>query len=309
MSESDNNNDKFKKVKKMAEVSTQTLKDAKVFLDKTQIDIEFVSEGLERAIWDGEYITRSFDGFTRHPEILKNELFQDHLDFLQGELSGTIDLVKDIHSRVKESFDDYSYLSGAVSQSSINMGTGAIGLYEFYKEFKKVNPIAVFDFGNPEENPYRKVKNLNKRLDGIHPSLTLKADEISKSITIMSKMKHLNNVAHQIREFISHFLQMCDPDNNVKAMNWVELYNGKNPTQKSRCIYAIIGSKPKTAISKPIEDIAKKYRDLYEKLNGLAHLRENSLSPKRIIQIKTFYAQFLDITEAILNLRDLHFLK
>lgn len=310
MSESDNNKDKFKKLKKDIEDSTQTLKDAKVFIDKTQNHIEVVSEGIDRAIWDGEYIIKSFDRFTKHPDILKDELFQDHLDYLHRELSGTIDLVKDFHSRVKNSYGDYSYISGEVSQTSLNMGTGAIGLYEFQNEFQKVNSIPSLDFSNevfenPDENPYRKVKNLNIRLDGIHTSLTLKAEEISKSIAIMSKMKHLNNVAHQIREFISHFLQMCDPNNNVKTMDWVEFSNGKNPTQKSRCIYAIIGSKPKTAISQPIEAIAKKYRKLYTELNGLAHLREKYLSSKLIIQIKTYYKQFLDITEIILQLREL----
>ncbi|KKL24039.1 hypothetical protein LCGC14_2419320, partial [marine sediment metagenome] len=104
------------------------------------------------------------------------------------------------------------------------------------------NPVVSINIRNPEENPYRKKGKLEYRLDLINPNLSTRINEISKSISIISKMKHLNDTAHQMREFLSHFLQLCDPNNDVKNTSWVEFSKNGNIIQKSRAIYAIIGS-------------------------------------------------------------------
>ena len=120
-------------------------------------------------------------------------------------------------------------------------------------------------------------------------------------------LKHLNDTSHQIREFISYFLQVCDPDGEVKNMSWVEYSSPGTPTQKSRGIFAILGTTTSQSITPTIVDISKKYRELYDKLSGFAHKREGTVTPYIMMSIKTYYEEFLDYTEIILNLRDLHF--
>lgn len=192
------------------------------------------------------------------------------------------------------------------------MGTGAVGIHNLYSEYKVINPNIPFYIKDPQENPFRKKENLNVRLDQIDPILAQRMREISKSISNISEIKHLKNTAHLIREFISEFLQLCDPLNNVKKMSWVELTIIKKPKHISRVIFAIVGSNPlfdtSKSINEPFIDIAKKYRKLYNYLNGLAHLRKKTFEQHKRMLIKTYFDQLLEYTEIILNLRELYFI-
>lgn len=306
MNEKKNTKERLKKIIKDVEKFKKNFEEARDYVVKTSLQVEFVSESINKVIWDGEYTKESLFRFGERPEILNNDLFKDQLEFLETELHGITDYSLRFLSRVKQTYGDYSYLSGDVSQSSMNIGTGAIGVHDFYREFKRVNPVASINIRNPEENPYRKKGKLEYRLDLINPNLSTRINEISKSISIISKMKHLNDTAHQMREFLSHFLQLCDPNNDVKNTSWVEFSKNGNIIQKSRAIYAIIGSKSSNANLNPIVEIANKYRKLYKNLNGLAHLREGLLTPKRNMMINTYYSQLLEYTEIILDLRDLY---
>ena len=111
-----------------------------------------------------------------------------------------------------------------------------------------------------------------------------------------------------MREFISEFIQLCDPGNNIKNMDWCEYSNNKNPKQKSRVIYAIIGHNPKfdsnNPPNKPIVEIARNYRKLYQNLNGIAHTRSKKITSSIRIRLNIYFNQLIEYTETIISLRE-----
>jgi len=306
MTDEDENKD-FENLKKRFARLTKILEGSKKQVQNTIRNYEFIVEGIDRAVWDGVYIRKSFDKLEEYPEILENNLFRQQLKYLESQTSGIEVFSQDIAERVQKSYGDSAYLSGVVSQSNMNMGTGATGIYSFYTEFRKSNPAVPIILRNPKENPHRKKDKLIERLGNISPTLPEKVKKISGAMANIITLKQLNDTSHQIREFISYFLQVCDPNDEVKNMSWVEYSSPGTPKQKSRGIFAILGSTTSQSITPPIEDISKKYRELYDKLSGLAHKREGTVTPQILMSIETYYEQFLDYTEIILNLRDLHF--
>ncbi|KKN46467.1 hypothetical protein LCGC14_0672710 [marine sediment metagenome] len=297
----------FENFKRRFDNATKNLEESKKQSQKILKNFEFVTEGIDRAIWDGEYVKKSLAKIEEHPEILKNDLFRQQFKYLDEQTSRIEENSQNFVDRIQNSYGDSAYLSGAVSQSDINMATGATGIYSFYTEFRRVNPSILLTLESPDRNPYRKKDNLIEKLCNIKSVLQEKVNAISIGMANIITLKQLNDTAHQIREFISYFLQVCDPNCEVKTMNWVEYSSPGTPTQKSRGIFAILGHTTSQSITPPIEDIAKKYRDLYRKLSGLAHKREGLVTPKEMMDIKTYYELFLDYTEIILNLRELHF--
>ena len=60
--------------------------------------------------------------------------------------------------------------------------------------------------------------------------------------------------------------------------------------------------------NKNIIEIAKNYRELYDKLSKYTHYKK-SLTSEIIMEIKTYFYQLIEYTEILLNLRDIHFQK
>ncbi len=273
--------------------------------------MEFICERLDRGIWNAKYASNALTQFEQHPEILNNDVFKDQFKFVSSEINEAMASSQDFRSKAQNAYGDYSGLSGAISQSTMNMSTGVVGIHQAFTEYKNLNPNIPINLPDPYDNPYRKEENLINKLSLIDSILTKNINDISQSISILTTFKHLKNTANLMREFISDFLQKCDPYNKVKNKKWVKLSLLKKPTQASRTIYVIIGSSSDgmdiTQINQYIVKIANDYRDLYRNLNPLAYNREGKFSIKNKLLLKNYYTRLLDLTETILDLRKLHF--
>jgi len=295
-------------IKEAVKVSVQNFEQAKDDLEKTHDYAEYVNEKLNRAIWDGNFIINSLDTLGGNPNIFNDDLFVEPHQFLNSGISGMIEHSQDFIKKAQDISNNYKYLSGAISQSDVNMGTGAVAIHTFYREYEEIYPGIAFNIGNPYDNPYRKKEFLINKLKIINPILEERLNSISSSIGFQNKIRDLKNNAHLMREFISEFIQLCDPGNNVKNMDWCEFSDRKNPKQKSRVIYAIIGNNSKfdsnDPSNKPIVEIAKNYRKLYQNLNGIAHNRSKKITSHIRMRLNIYFNQLIEYTETIISLRE-----
>lgn len=278
---------------------------------KQQDYLEFMGEKIDKNIWDGKNIKNALDSYDQHPELFQDQAYREQSEFLFDELDGIRESASEIYYKSKNISTNYSELSGIVSQSVMNMGSGSIGIKAFYPRIKENHPLLSINFVDPEENPQRKSDVLIEKLGQIDSTLPEKLSEIRKSEHIVTKIKHLKSVAHNIRDFMSEFLQSCDPKNQVKNKVWVKYSRDKNPTQPSRVKFAIVGNNPffssEEQVDKVFGQIAIKYRKLYGKLSKLAHFRGKYLTAQKVSELEIGSSQMLEYTEIIIDLRSIHF--
>ena len=301
-------NDEIKKTKKKYKKATKNFKKISESIDNIDKTSVFVKEYAEKVIWDGNYINYLL-GEVENICNLNNDLFIPQIDFLDKQAENILNHSQRVLHTFSNISEDLKYVSGAVAQSDINMGTGVISTYFTLKQYEDENPSISLELKSFEDNPYRKKDKLIKSLKLINQILGGKINEISKSLQFQDTIDQIKKAAHLMREFISGFLQILDPHNNIKNMPWCEYSNG-NPIQISRCVFVIIGDDENFNNSYLYYDdvigIAKNYRNLYQKLNALAHLREEALLIELKTQLNTYYSLLLDYTNIILDLRSLY---
>jgi hypothetical protein len=306
-------------VKKKSEKIKTDIRESHNFLVKAKQEIvkqndylEFVGERVDKSIWDANYIENAISTYEQYPEIIHDPIYQEQIEFLQAELSGIREFSSAIYDKSKEISFNYTELSGIVSQSDMNMGTGVIGIHSYYSTLRAHHPSVPINLISPQENPHRKTNSLIEELGKIDDILPQRIEEITRSITVISKIKHLKNIAHDMREFISEFLQLCATQDQVTKMAWVKFSKKNVPTQESRALFTIVGNNPQfssgTFVDQSIKNIAVKYRELYKNLNGFAHYRGRRIKPEHRMKLDIYYNQLLEFTKIIIDLRSLHFL-
>lgn len=273
--------------------------------------LDYFGEHIDKNIWDGNYIKKALSTYGQYPELLEDPLYHEHTEFLLKEVSGIKDFAINIYNRSKNTSFNFAELSGDISQSDMNMSSGVSGIKAYYPNMVANHPSLPIQFYSPEENPYRKIEKLIEKLDSIDKILPERLTEIRKSKSVLTQIKHLKNVGNLIREFMSEFLHLCDPKNQVNNVNWVEKSKNNIPTQASRVKFAIAGNNPKFSskdqVDKMCGPIATKYRELYTNLNYFAHFRGRYFNPKDAMNLDICYSKMLDYTRIILDLRSLHF--
>lgn len=155
----------------------------------------------------------------------------------------------------------------------------------------------------------------------IDPELKKKYNTIWQLNRDPTKDFLINLPTHEIREVISHFLQKLAPDNEVRLQPWCHEHNGK-PTHITRAIYAIIGNQPdidlkingKGAHSTDkkilhIIDVAKRFRDLYNKSSEFSHIRGKQITSEIKKDVEICMSQLNESIREISELRKINFQK
>lgn len=268
----------------------------------------FVKEQAEKAEWDGEHMSGMLSSM-RDLCDLNNPLIRDQLNLLENQAKNIVDSSERILNSMEGISNDFGSVTGAISQSNMNMGKSTITTYHTLQQYGQQHPSLSFNIEPFEQNPYRKRDNLIQSFQSINPYLKNKINEISRSFQTQDTIETMKETAHSLREFMSEFLQNLDLTNEVKKMPWYEPSNG-NPTQKSRVIYAIIGNDAdfdeSYSYHTVVIDLATRYRKLYKSLNKLAHKRKKITLIDMRTRLKIDYSLFFDYTKNILDLRELY---
>jgi len=157
------------------------------------------------------------------------------------------------------------------------------------------------------EKPIEKKERIGNKLLQISTKLRDMFNSAWQSFLDESKDRCVIYPAHAMRELLSEFLQVLDPKSKVKEMNWCEFSDSKQPTQKSRVRFAILGTNDlseNNIFFKPIFDLMDKSREIYQKLNGYAHFRKEELPPNYKADLETYLATLQEVIESIINMRE-----
>jgi hypothetical protein len=211
-----------------------------------------------------------------------------------------------INNKIDTTKGEVMGLTGMTTTSSINinttldMTTGYIKnldettFAEIHEEIDELPPIL------NKEDFIEKINKISPRLKNDYESAwnTFLHSPIETSF---------KEISHSLRELLSDFLQIFDPDTKNKNMKWCELSNGI-PTQRSRVIFVILGNYEgftwKNPIYKPYIDLATEYREEYKNLNKLAHYRKDEPPGDMKLKIENHFRKVHSLIESVLELKN-----
>lgn len=309
-----NEEDKKRKIKrKVSELEEKLKKSHEInrqFKEKIigiEDDFDTLKLKIERNEWDGDWARKVITGVMNTGSLVNDDNFPkivDRTNYFLGEynsqMTGVTGTIDDIRHRVNSLYSE-------VSQSTLNMGSG-IALLDSWLE-EPINRPAYHSVisQNPRNNPYYEKNIFISKLKKFTPKLLNSWEDIQKSFTNLGGIKMLKSTAHMMREFMSILLQFLSPDDEVKGMKWRILQN-RRVTQRSRTVYSILGKDDSFDWTiekyKNIIKIANIYRDLYVKLNKIAHIRGRINIIQIRIDLRAYFEDLQNYTMHILELRE-----
>ncbi len=274
-------------------------------LDKTQKEIAEAKES-------NELVTAKFQRVESLFVCIPKNSFTNpdpHFGSFIGSAGSIINSEYEFSKKLSEQASNFSsntlFLSGTTaSTTTAEVLTDVSAIYYQTQnrrpEFNKMRATFVI------EKPIEKKERISDKLFQISPKLRDMFNSAWQSFFDESKDRGVIYPAHAMRELLSDFLQELDKNNKVKEMDWCEFSENKQPTQKSRVRFAILGVNnlsEENIFFKPIIELMDKARELYLKLNGYAHFRKESLPLNYKIDIEIYLATLQDIIESIINMR------
>ena len=297
-------NKRLAECEEFLEVSKEILQKLNIHESK----IISIKEGLESASYDANYNRNILNEFKRRRVYESDPSFNSYYNDYNSAVAG----FQLTPNEIVNSFDDIeknlNLISGIISNSSINMGTGAAVLHTYIEENNDNLIYNEINSSYPWKNPITEKDYLNLRLYNIKPNLSRTLDNIWDSLLFKCRQEENRSPAHLLREFMSDFLHTLVEEKDLLKLPWCKKTNKGNPTQRSMVLYVIKGEvnyKSEDDFENPIINIAKEYRNLYEKLNGYAHYRGESVRKNVRIKLKSFAETVQNLTREILRLRTL----
>ena len=156
------------------------------------------------------------------------------------------------------------------------------------------------------QKPIERKNEIANKLNEVSPRLKDMFVSAWQAFLDETKERGIIYPAHAMREVLSEFLNILAPDKKVKSKDWCELSNGK-PTQPTRVRFAILGNREHSEndfFFKPVKELMKQERNLYEKLNRYAHFRREPLPVTYRTDLEIYLATLQNIMESILNMRE-----
>lgn len=211
----------------------------------------------------------------------------------------------ELAKRAEESQLDDMFLNATTSGSYSTAALSDIGSVYFDAQREKPEFKAI-EAKYKAPKPIERKNEIANKLNEVSPKLKKMFVSAWQAFLDESKERDIIYSAHAMREVLSEFLNILAPDEKVKCKDWCELSNGK-PTQPTRVRFAILGNSEHSEndfFFKPVKELMKQERNLYEKLNRYAHFRREPLPVTYRTDLEIYLATLQNIMESILNMRE-----
>lgn len=211
----------------------------------------------------------------------------------------------ELAKRAEESQLNDMFLNATTSGSYSTAALSDIGSVYFDAQREKPEFKAI-EAKYKAPKPIERKSEIADKLNAIYPKIKDMFISAWQAFLDESKTRDIIYPAHAMREVLSEFLFVLAPDEKVKRKDWCKLFNGK-PTQASRIRFAIFGNREHDEndfIFKPVKDLMKRERILYQKLNKYAHFRKDPLPLNYRTNLEIYLATLQNIIGSILDKRE-----
>lgn len=267
---------------------------------------ENINSGIQNINWMENVYVKINKGQINQAESFFEEIIYPKISDIVDYSQETLDYSRNFNH-------DSQFLAAQTSGTTAEIGSGAVYISTYLEDhqheiiFKPIiNKVNLYSPVFKRDDLKEKLKIINKKLEEMLNS--------AWDLLLSSGIRRGSIFpAHAIREFLSEFLQVIDPNDDIKKMNWC-LFSKKNrkgkPTQKARVVYTILGKNKEFCWEddhfKPIIQIAKKYRELMIKVQSKAHLRSEQISEDLNSKLRNYLKLAENYIEKILRLRDIY---
>jgi hypothetical protein len=177
-------------------------------------------------------------------------------------------------SAIRTNSESFVKSAEASGSAAISMSSATVYLASSMVNNNSILPL-VERINEPTPNQRR--IELSKQLSAIENRLSIKLNGAWQTIQDHAKIDRFLQAASSAREVISDVLHILAPDEKVTASSWFkpETENGK-PSRRQRAKFAMLDNNDSLTDEQlePIHELGETIRNLYERFNPIAHLRE-----------------------------------